>query len=162
MGKRLYVVDWWVWVLVLGLIISFVKSRRPITIRSMYRITLLSSSVPYGYKDEWGGPDQYVIVKVDGKKVIRTSVVVNTNYVDDWSYHGDYSAEVVLGKVVKQGKRFWGSRIDVWLMDSDEWSSDDVIAHWMVEDPTKLEKLSTDNTWVRFKVKKLKEKEQLK
>ena len=170
MSRRLYVIDWWVWLLIVGLIVSLVKTQKvereiqkikptpPVVVRAMYRISLLSSSVSAGYPD-WRGPDQYIIVSVDGKEIIRTSVAKNTFYVDRW--YG-YSGEIILEKAIRKGKRLWASTIDVWLMDKDVITSDDVIAHWTVKDPTKLKKLSTDGTWVKFNVEKLKEKEQLK
>jgi len=129
--------------------------RPPKVVRSLYRITLLSSSIDQGYRD-WGGPDPYIMVFKDGEKIIRTSTEGDTFYVE-WGY---YSKEIVWEEIIKEGKRIWGSRIDVWLIDEDP-GEDDVIAHWTVDDPTKLEKLSTDGSWVKFKVKKLKEKEQL-
>ena len=43
--------------------------------------------------------------------------------------------------------------LKVWLMDSD-FDEDDVIAYWVVYDPTDLTKLSKDGHWVKFSVTK--------
>jgi len=124
-----------------------------VIMKDIYRISLLRSSVNQRYKDP-EGPDQYVLVFVDGERIIKTRVVQNTFCVKWWP---DYRKEVVLEKFVKGDRALWWGEIEVYLMDEDP-EEDDVIGHWTVSDPLELEKLLTDGSSVEFIVEKIGEK----
>jgi len=132
------------------------KARLPeiVIMRNIYRISPFRSSVDPEYKD-LGGPDQYIVIIVDGKEVLKTRVALNTFLAKWW---GDYQVEVVLGRTVQGEKVLSFSEIEVYLMDKNPGAKDNVIAHWTVNDPFELEKLSKDGNSVEFIVEKIEEK----
>ncbi|MBE0478561.1 hypothetical protein IBX65_05505 [Candidatus Aerophobetes bacterium] len=128
------------------------KPLAPVIIRDIYRITLISSLVDERYRS-LKGPDQYVLVLVDGEKVIRSHVAKDSFYVK-WF---NYQKEVVLQKVVKEDEVLSSSKIEVFLMDENP-GEDIIIAQWTLKDAFEMRKLSKDGNLVEFTVEKIEEK----
>ena len=104
-----------------------------------YTIILKESQVSANFYD-FGGPDQYVVVKHNDTTILWTEVKGDRYHAYWWNESANF--------------KFWtGDVLKVWLMDSD-FDEDDVIAYWVVYDPTDLTKLSKDGHWVKFSVTK--------
>ncbi len=118
--------------------------------KDIYRISLLASSIDKEYKDS-KGPNQYILIFVDGKKFLETHVVQNTFLVKWWP---NYQKEIILEKITKKDRVFWLSKIEVYLMDKNL-AKDKIIGHWTVSDPFELEKFPISESSVKFIVEKI-------
>jgi len=120
-----------------------------VMVSNVYRISPFRSSVNPKYK-KLGKLAQYILVTIDGKKIIKTRAQ-NTLYAKWW---GDYKKEVVLQKFVQGDRTLWWNKIEVYLMNKGS-MKDEVIAYWVVNDPFELGKLSKDGNSIEFIVEKI-------
>jgi len=111
---------------------------KPLVEIHTYTITLLESEVTPEFKD-WGGPDQYVVVHHNTDEIMRTDVAGN-------------SFKMVWREYTTRFKFRSGDVVKVWLMDRDSVGQDDTIASWEVNDPKKLEYLSSGGSCIKFNV----------